>query len=170
MKIVLRRFLVLQALLVWQGGFLFYAAVVVPTGTDVLGSSAAQGVITARVTDVMNLIALPALVLLALDQSLTRDPNDRRTAVRWWTWAIAAACQGLLFFFHELLDSFMDPDRTRIVIGPPFRPVHRMYLWTITVQWADCLVAVWLMLEAWRLDDSRESPDADEVSLRRKAE
>ena len=50
----LRRFLVLQSLLLWQGGFLFYAAFVVPAGTEVLGSSAAQGVITTRVVDALN--------------------------------------------------------------------------------------------------------------------
>jgi hypothetical protein len=32
----LRRFLALAALLDWQGGFLFYAAVVIPIGLDVL--------------------------------------------------------------------------------------------------------------------------------------
>ena len=46
----LRRFLVVQALLLWQGGFLFYAAFVVPAGTEVLGSAAAQGAITVRAT------------------------------------------------------------------------------------------------------------------------
>ena len=34
-----RRFLVIQALILWQGGFLFYAAVVVPTGSKVFSSS-----------------------------------------------------------------------------------------------------------------------------------
>ena len=32
-----RRFLVFQTLLLWQGGFLFYTAVVVTIGTQVLG-------------------------------------------------------------------------------------------------------------------------------------
>ena len=47
--VVVRRFVVVQALLLWQGGFLFYAAIVVPVGTDELGSAFAQGKITARV-------------------------------------------------------------------------------------------------------------------------
>jgi hypothetical protein len=157
--ITLRRFVVIQALMIWQGGFLFYAAVVVPQGTEVLGSSAAQGSITAGVTDTMNLLALFALAVLALDLRLSSDSNENRIAIRWWCWCLALLCQGLLFYFHLLLDFFMDPGRTRIVIGPPFRPVHRMYLWTISVQWFVCLLLVWFNVRAWRAEDqlARES-------------
>lgn len=155
--ITLRRFLVLQSLLVWQGGFLFYAAVVVPIGTEVLGSSAAQGTITARVTDTMNAIGIVALAALAIDLRLSTDWNVRRLSIRWWCWGLALACQLLLFYFHDLMDAFMDPARTRIVIGPPFRPVHRMYLWTITVQWLLLLVLQWYTVLAWRREDHHEA-------------
>jgi len=154
--ISLRRFLVVQLLLLWQGGFLFYAAVVVPVGTRVLGSAAAQGVITARVTDTLNAIGVVGLAVVALDLGLTRDPDPRRTAVRWWCWSTAFVCQGLLLVFHQLLDAFMDPDRTRVVIGPPFSPVHRMYLWASSLQWFACLVLTWLTLRAWRAEDSKQ--------------
>src|ERR671917_504286 len=50
-----RRSLLLWLLLLWQGGFLFYTAVVVPIGTDVLGSPLVQGLITRRVTDWLKL-------------------------------------------------------------------------------------------------------------------
>ena len=151
-----RRFLVVQALLFWQGGFLFYAAIVVPAGTEVLGSPAAQGVITARVTDTLNLLGVVGLAAVALDLCLTRDPDPRRTAARWWCWAVAALCLGLLLYFHVLLDAFMDPGRTRAVIGPPFRPVHRMYLWASSAQWLACVILVWLTLRAWRAEDRRQ--------------
>jgi hypothetical protein len=35
---VLRRLLLLLALMFWQGGFMFYGAVVVPVGAEALGS------------------------------------------------------------------------------------------------------------------------------------
>ena len=151
--LTVRRFVVLQFLLIWKGGFLFYAAVVVPAGTEVLGSAAAQGAITAHVTDTMNVLGLMALTILVLDLRLSHDQNSQRTAIRWWCWSVALLCQGLLFYFHLLLDAFMDPARTRIVIGPPFRPVHRMYLWTISVQWFVCLLLVWFNLQAWRVEE-----------------
>jgi uncharacterized membrane protein len=154
--ITVRRFLVLQALMVWQGGFLFYASVVVPAGTEVLGSSAAQGSITARVTDTMNQLGLVALAILALDLRLTRDTNEARIAARWWCWSLAFLCQLLLIYLHMVLDFFMDPARNRIVIGPPFRPVHRVYLWTISFQWFLCLLLAWFSLRAWRAQDRLE--------------
>src|SRR5947208_16738277 len=114
-----RRFLVVQALMLWQGGFLFYAAVVVPTGTEVLGSSAAKGVITARVTDALNVCGAVGVALLGWDLAVTCDPSARRTAARWWGWAVVLVCQYLLFVLHLMLDYFMDPDRTQVAIGPP---------------------------------------------------
>ena len=144
-----RRFLVFQTLLLWQGGFLFYTAVVVPEGTRVLGSAAAQGAITTRVTDALNACGVVGLGLLAWDLGVTRDPAPRRTAARWWCWAVAAACQFVLVVAHQLLDSFMDPGRRFVVIRPPFYPVHRVYLWASTVQWLACLVFGWLTLRAW---------------------
>jgi len=153
MRISLRRLLVLQILLLWQGGFLFYTAVVVPTGTTVLGSSAAQGAITARVTDTLNLLGIIALAILAAELGLTRDPASKRTQARWWCWWALFITQGLLFYFHRLLDAFMDPQRTRVVIHPPFYPVHRMYLWASTAQWLAGLVLIWLTLLAWRAED-----------------
>lgn len=145
----LRRFLVLQALLVWQGGFLFYTAVVVPTGTAALGSAAAQGVITARVTESLNVLGVVGLAAFAWDVAAARDPNRRRTAARWACWAVAVVCQCVLFAAHQLLTSYMDADRRVVVNRPPFYPAHRVYLWAATVQWAAMLLLAWWTLRAW---------------------
>jgi hypothetical protein len=148
----LRRFLVLQALLLWQGGFLFYSAFVVPAGTHVLGSAAAQGAITARVTDVLNACGAVGLAFACWDLSRTRDPDRRRIAARWTCWSLAALCQLALVCLHEILDSFMDPSRTHVV-NPSFRPVHRAYLWVSTAQWLTCLALAWWTLRAWTAED-----------------
>jgi len=139
----LRRFLVLQALLAWQGGFFFYSAVVVPVGGEVLGSGAAQGRVTARVTDWLNLIGVVGLAVTAWDLARTRDPAGWRTAARWWCWAAAGVSQYALFVVHQLLDYYMDPTRTVIVIRPPFYQVHEAYLWASTVQWVAMLGFAW---------------------------
>jgi hypothetical protein len=120
----------------------------------VLGSAAAQGVITARVTDTMNILGVLGLATTAWELNHGVDRSDRRYAARWWCWGIALACQWLLFYLHELLDYFMDPTRTVVVIRPLFYPVHRAYLWTITVQWVAYLVLTGLTLSAWRSEDS----------------
>ena len=50
MQVLIRQFLVMSAVALWLGGFTFYALVVVPTGTDVLGGSVEQGFVTQAVT------------------------------------------------------------------------------------------------------------------------
>jgi hypothetical protein len=144
-----RRFLVVQALMLWQGGFFFYAAVVVPTGTDVLGSAAAQGAITSRVTDALNVIGVFGLGLICWDVAQTRDTNTRRTAARWWCWSFALVCQYVLFVLHQMMDYFMDAGRSYVVIRPAFYTVHRIYLWVSTVMWVACLFLTWWTLRAW---------------------
>ena len=146
------RFVTLQAFLLWQGGFLFYAAFVVPAGTELFGKTG-QGAITARVTDALNAVGAVALVLLALELRLTRDSDARRTVRRWCVWGAALACHGLLIYLHLLLDYFMDGARRRVVIAPPFYPVHRVYLWTSTVQWLACVLLTWWTLRAWKAED-----------------
>ncbi len=153
----LRRYLVFQLLLVWQGGFLFYASFVVPVGTRLLGGAAEQGVITVRVTDTLNLLGVAALVGMAWDLNYTRDRNWWRTTSRWWCWAIVFVCQGALFFLHQLLDSLMDVERMRVLIRPLFRPLHSAYLITITVQWIACLFFAWFTLRAWQSEDRENS-------------
>jgi hypothetical protein len=154
MALMLRRFLVVQALLMWQGGFLFYASFVVPAGTQLLGATG-QGAITARVTDTLNVVGFVSLGVLALELSFTRDPNQRRTARRWWIWAVALGCQGLLVYLHLLLDALMDDDRRRVLIRAAFHPLHGAYLWVSTVQWVAGLLLAWAMLRAWRDEDGR---------------
>lgn len=150
--ISIRRFAVLQLLMLWQGGFLFYTSVVVPLGTKLNGPTG-QGALTARVTDWMNLLGVIALVALALDVAFATDPNRRRTACRWWTWFVALVCQYLLFFVHACLDHFMDDARRLVLVHDAFYPAHRVYLWVSTVQWAAGLLLAWWSVRAWRAED-----------------
>lgn len=143
-----RRFLVFQVLLLWQGGFLFYAAVVVPTGTQLLGA-AGQGAITARVTDVLNVIGAVGLAALALELRWTRDPSRPRTACRWGAWIVALVCHGLLIFLHLRLDAILEGRAER----GAFYALHAAYLWTSTAQWIACVLLAWWTLRAWREED-----------------
>jgi hypothetical protein len=149
---IARRFLVVQALLLWQGGFLFYASIVVPKGTELLGA-AGQGAITARVTYGLNGIGFVALGLLALELRYTRDPKPGRTRHRWWFWSALLVCQGLLCYLHILLEALMDDSRRRVLVRTTFYPLHQMYLWTSIVQSAACLILSWRTLSAWRAED-----------------
>lgn len=141
----LRRFLVLQLLMLWQGGFLFYASFVVPVGTEVLGSAEAQGLITTRVTDYLNAVGTVGLILFACELLA----SGGRLRIRWSCWAVAAACQIALFIIHVQLEAMMDPDRTFVVKRVSFYRLHGIYLWVTTIQWVACLVLTWFTLRAW---------------------
>jgi hypothetical protein len=145
---LVRRFLVIQALLFWQGGFVFYAAVVVPTGSDVLGSFE-QGRVTRHVTDVMNVIGAVALAVLAWDQLANRDPVGCRRA-RWLLWGILAAGLVVLVVLHPRIESYVDfAANGRVIDYPSFYQWHRVYLCVATAQWVAGLGYVAVMLRAW---------------------
>ena len=119
--------MVLQLLLLWQGGFLFYTSTVVPTATQLLGA-AGQGAITARVTDILNVIGVVALAVWAFELVFARDPLRWRTVSRWIAWGFVLACQVTLFYLHIQLELYMDEERRYAMVLPRFYPTHRVYL------------------------------------------
>ena len=155
MLVRLRRFLLFQAWLVWQGGFVFYAAVVVPVGTDVLGSPSAQGFITQQVTGWLNLIGVAFHALLAWNLAAERGTRF------WWMRVGLGIASALLltalFVLHPILDSFLDPAAQTVREPKVFYRWHNAYLWSSTAQWVLALVNAWLMIGAWKLADRRES-------------
>ena len=147
---LLRRFLVFQLMLVWQGGFLFYAAVVVPIGTDQLGSAMEQGFVTQRVTIWLNRIGWVALLLCAWDVKA----NRRFRPPRWLLLAVVAILQALLvFWLHDLLSSQLDPEEHKFRTRPGFYSRHAWYLSLSGVQWVLMLIFTGYMLAAWRAED-----------------
>jgi hypothetical protein len=146
MAVVLRQFVVVQSLLLWQGGFVFYATVVVPVGTHLLGA-AAQGAVTARVTVALNALGVAALAALALD---LRAGGGR---ARWACWGFAALCQALLFALHALLRARLDDATSRT-----FYELHRAYLLASAAQWLAVAALAALTLRAWRAADRATRP------------
>jgi hypothetical protein len=148
-----RRFAVFQAFLLWQGGFLFYTAVVVPVGTDVLGSSLVQGLVTRRVTNWMNVFGAAWAVAFAWDAAASLDPTRRRRLARWLGWVACVALLGVLAWLHGELDALIDPDIEKVRDRRLFRNLHITYLWVSTAHWALGLALAWLTLQAWRAED-----------------
>ena len=139
----LRRFLVIQALMLWQGGFLFYAAVVVPTGTEVFNSFG-QGIVTRHVTDWLNGIGAVAVAVLAWDQWANGD-SRRQARVRWGLWAVLAGSLAGLALVHRRLEPYVDSTME----VREFYAWHRVYLIAAAAQWVAGLAYVAVMLRAW---------------------
>jgi hypothetical protein len=144
---LLRRFLVFQALLLWQGGFLFYAAVVIPVGSDVLGSWS-QGMVTRHVTDRMNLIGAAAMLILAWDQLANAESNCRRC--RWVLWTVMAVCLVGLVVLHPSIAAYVDGTGSESARDyRTFYSWHRLYLYVATAQWVAGLGYTVVTLRAW---------------------
>jgi hypothetical protein len=154
---VLRRFVLLAAFAFWQGGFTFYAAIVVPTGTEVLGSSAEQAKITRRVAASINFTGAIALAIFAWD--VVFEPRLRRSRAI----AMLAALLFLvaLMVLRDRLDLMFHGEDAYLDNRADFRPWHRTYLWLSTAQWAACVAFLVLTLAAWRAGDRvRSAPVA----------
>jgi hypothetical protein len=147
--LTLRRFLVVAALFFWQGGFTFYASVVVPIGQDEFGDIQ-QGAITRRVTNYLNLSGAIALVPLAWDCLACRDGVRWRRRARGILWLVLALTLAALVWEHSWLDELLQAPGG--INRRLFRPRHRLYLWTSTVQWAAALGYVVLTLRAWQVE------------------
>jgi hypothetical protein len=150
--ILLRRFLVLIALFFWQGGFTFYASVVVPIGQLVF-DHLRQGFVTRQVTLYLNLAGAAALLLLAWDVLAARDRLRWRRWSRLLLWAGMLLALMILHWLHGRLDELLVPKGRIILDEEAFRPQHRLYLWISSVQWAGGLLFLLLTLAAWRAED-----------------
>jgi len=150
--LILRRFLVLAVLFFWQGGFTFYASVVVPVGQQVFGHLR-QGFVTRQVTVYLNLAGAVALVFLLWDIFGARDPASWRRRTRLLLWAVMLVTLLLLFWLHGRLDALLVTKGRIIRDVEAFYPQHRLYLWINTVQWVCGLLYLLLSLGAWRRED-----------------
>ena len=148
---ILLRFLLFQAFLLWQGGFLFYALVVVPIGTDLLGSATEQGMITRHVTNWLNLFGVAWVVLFLIDLLVTADPSPRRRRVRWVGWAISIVGLVFLAWLHPVMAGMLDQEEG--YSARSFGFLHGVYLWVSAAHWVAGLVLAWTTLRAWQAVD-----------------
>jgi hypothetical protein len=134
----------------WQGGFLFYGAVVVTVGSDELGSDFAQGLITRRVTDWLNFTGL--VVLLAWTWDLIAEP-DRWRRCRWGAWTFLMLTLVGLAWLHLRMEALIDADHHLLLDGGAFHHLHRWYLRISTAQVVGSIALTALTLANWRAID-----------------
>lgn len=149
--VILRRFLLLAALGFWQGGFTFYAIIVVPMGEQVLGSSIDQGFVTQRVANYLKLAGAVTLPLLFWDVAAMKKKSRLRAAA----WLVMAVSLGLLAGMHAYLDQFLDAGSKNVMDHDRFYVAHEVYLTICAVQWASGLVFLFTSLRLWRAEDQR---------------
>lgn len=152
----LARFAAVCAFAFWQGGFVFYAGVVVPIGGDELGDTL-QGFITRRVTRILNVVGLAALALLLVDH-LVRPFLGGKKKVFWVLWILMLMCQTALLILHPMMDLLLEPETVSVLDRRVFRLMHRNYLWTSTILWGASLGWVWLVARDKSGGPPKETP------------
>ncbi len=150
---LLRRFAVLCVLIFWQGGFVFYAAVVVPVAMSVLQPPTQQSFVTMNVTRYLNLAGLVALAVLALDVLLAREAGSRQRLARWLLWGLMTAALAALFWIHPRIMAYMDPALQAILDRQALYPLHRVYLVVSAAQWLCATLFIVLTLRVWQEED-----------------
>jgi hypothetical protein len=152
----LRRFVLMVAVMFWQGGFTFYSAVVIHVGKQVLGSHLEQGFVTRSVTNYLNVAGAVALLLWGWDLAVTMESGIRRK-LRWGLWIALVLALGALAWLHVDLDELLNPSALEILDRPRFLGLHRLYLYVSEVQWGGSLILGALTLVAWRAEDTKQA-------------
>lgn len=146
--LILRRTLLLWFLMFWQGGFLFYGAIVVTIGSDVLMSDFKQGLITRRVAMAMNVTGL--FVLTAWLWDWFAEPATRRKR-RWGAWLFLLLTVACLMWLHPQMDALIGTND--LIDRDYFRHLHRWYLRIATAQSLGAVVFTVWTLQNWRDGD-----------------
>lgn len=151
---MLRRFVLIVALMFWQGGFMFYGAVVVPVTRVKLENRPERGIITQRVTQWMNLAG--TLTLLIMFADLWAGPKAQKRW-RWLAWFGAAIPDVILFWMHHEMSAQMAIPGFHQSDMRAFAHWHQVYLLLSTLQWVAAMVFVWQSLKAWRIEDEQRT-------------
>jgi hypothetical protein len=149
-----RRVLLLWLFMFWQGGFLFYGAVVVTVGAGVLGSDFDQGQITRIVTQYLNLTGLVVLLAWTWDLIAERTALWKRRIAAWLFLLLGLA---VLAWLHPRMADYIDVDNHRFLDRAAFRHLHRWYLRVSTVQWLAAIVFTFWTLQSWRATDRQSA-------------
>ena len=153
--LILRRTLLLWMFMFWQGGFFFYAAVVVKVGTDAHGTFG-QGLVTRHVTWWLNVAGFVVLAAWLCDLIVERASCWKR---RWAAWAGMLLTLIALIWLHPRMDALIEEQY--VSDEAAFYVMHRCYLWISTIQWGVSVPFTYWTLRSWRAADrNTQKPQA----------
>jgi hypothetical protein len=156
---LLRRYLTCLVLAMWMGGFTFYALIVIPTATKVLGSVRTAGFITQQVTKWLNLIGIVAILFVLWNVVAERK---RHTALQRnllnAAWVTMVLTHVALFATHPFIDCLLNSEARTVHNYDHFENLHNLYLFFATTQWVAVLVFLWLLFLCSRESRAAEPP------------
>ena len=156
-RLVARIALVFMFALYW-GGLTFYTGIVVRIIHMVLNDPMDGGLITQKVTFVLQVLGACTLPLMLVnDLSVARHSKRIGIALIGLTLVLSCALVAL-FVIHSQLDHLIDVQQMEITDRGEFDAAHRRYNQTTTVQWLATVAYLPLAVYSWRVTDSARSP------------
>lgn len=166
------RILFLLVFSLYWGGLTFYTGIVVRIAHDVLNDPMDGGMITQRVTNVLQWMGVGMVALMIWNNVLVWRQHARLGgALSTCTLILACALTGL-FIVHGQLDAVIDVETYEITDREAFTAGHRHYNQWTTLQWLSVIAYLPITLFAWskidrgtlkenagRLEDEPDSPD-----------
>lgn len=160
------RILLLFAFALFWGGLTFYTGFVVRISHDVLDNSMEGGLITQRVTGLLQWLGVVTVLPMAINGLAVRRRCPRfGNALLMCSAILACAVLGLIVV-HGQLDAVIDVSRVDITDRDAFDNGHRRYNQLTTIEWLATVVYLPITIAAWRTMDlsaASQSLDSDEA-------
>jgi hypothetical protein len=155
------RVLFLFCFALFWGGLTFYTGFVVRISHDVLSDPMDGGLITQRVTVLLQYLGVVTAVLMAVNGWQVRQLASRYgTALLTLTVILSLSLLGL-FVVHAQLDAVIDGANYDILDPDQFDTGHRRYNQLTTVEWITSLIYLPVTVIAWRRVDQLPKSDAE---------
>lgn len=158
--ILLSRILLLLTFALFWGGLTFYTGFVVRISHDVVSDSMEGGLITQRVTVVLQYLALACLALMTVNGIVVRRRETKFGNALLFCTSVAALAVLELFVVHDRLDQVIDTEQQIVTDDETFANGHRHYNQGTTIEWLATLFYLPITVFAWKRIDSGTPGDA----------
>lgn len=151
------RVLLLLVYSLYWGGLTFYTGIVLRISHDVLNDPMDGGLITQRVTGVLQILGVVAASLMLCNCFVVvRRAKKYGYALLTCTVILGCSLVGL-FLVHGQLDAIIDIQSSEITDRVAFDAYHQRYNQLTTVQWLASLAYLPITLFAWRSMDTAQN-------------
>ena len=156
---LLRRVLLVFSFALFWGGLTFYTGFVVRISHDVVSDSMEGGLITQRVTELLQWLALVAVTFMFWESFATWKLFPRRAAIM-IACCVAVGCSlAGLFVVHADLDAVISIETAEVIDRDSFRINHRHYNQLTTVEWIASVCFLPIAISTWQAPKLRsETP------------
>lgn len=147
------RILLLLMFSMFWGGLTFYTGFVVRISHDVLSDPMDGGLITQRVTRLLQHLGAATVILMCFNhRQITKQLPQYRRILALLTVILGTSVIGL-FLVHSELDAVIDIASNEILDREKFDQGHRYYNQITTVEWLTSLVYLGVTVAAWSKAD-----------------